>query len=101
MVGSGGIFVELFGDVAFDLAGLDEAAAERLIKRTKLAALLSGARGRDAIPLQPLCRTIVAVSDLILANPRVAEIDLNPVFIGPVGAIAADVRIVEQQADPG
>lgn len=96
MVGSGGIFVELFRDVAFDLAGLDQAAAERLIKRTKLAQLLGGARGRDVISLHPLCRTILAVSDLMLANPKVAEIDLNPIFIGPASAIAADVRIVQQ-----
>ncbi|MBR1165072.1 acetate--CoA ligase family protein [Bradyrhizobium elkanii] len=94
MVGSGGIFIELFGDVAFDVAGLDEQRALALIKRTKLAKLMGGARGRPAISLEPLSRTLLAVSELMLSNPQIMEVDLNPIFVGQTGAIAADVRVV-------
>ncbi|MBW3609159.1 MAG: acetate--CoA ligase family protein [Actinobacteria bacterium] len=94
MVGLGGVFVELLGDVAFALAPVGEGEALAAIASLRGHELLSGARGRPPVDLRALAATVVAASHLIAALPDVAELDLNPVLAGPKGAVAVDVRIV-------
>ena len=48
-VGLGGIYTEIFGDVAVGLAPLDVAEAERMLFSLRGAPLLAGARGRPAV----------------------------------------------------
>lgn len=94
MVGLGGVFVELLGDVAFALAPVSEDEALAAIASLRGRGLLRGARGRPPADLPALAATVVAASQLIAALPGVAEVDLNPVLVGPAGAVAVDVRIV-------
>ena len=37
---------------------------------------------------------MVAVGDLLVADPAIEEIDLNPVIAGPAGALAVDALVV-------
>jgi hypothetical protein len=37
---------------------------------------------------------IVRISDLIVGNPEIAELDLNPVLAGVTGCVAVDWRVV-------
>lgn len=94
MVGLGGVFVELLGDVAFALAPVGEEEALAAIESLRGYGLLRGARGRPAADVRALAATVAAGSQLIAALPDVAELDLNPVMAGPAGAVAVDVRIV-------
>lgn len=94
MVGLGGVFVELLGDLAFALAPVGEEEALAAIESLRGYGLLSGARGRPPADVRALAATVVAASQLIAALPDVAELDLNPVMAGPAGAVAVDVRIV-------
>ncbi len=93
MVGIGGTTVELLDDTCFAVAPIeaDEAAAMWLSLRG--AALLSGYRGSAVVDMTSLASLVVSVGDLLLANPEVTEIDLNPVMAGPDGCIAVDWRI--------
>lgn len=92
MFGLGGLFVELFRDVAFALAPLSPTDALRLTDRTRGSRLLHGFRGRAPVDRTELARTIVTVADLI-ASGLVAEIDLNPVVLYPDGALVLDGKI--------
>ena len=62
--------------------------------------ILAGARGQQGVDLHAVADMIVRVSELPFAYPELAEIDLNPVFASPAGAVAGDVRIicVQQEA---
>ena len=57
------------------------------------AALLTGFRGSAAVDMTSLADLAVRVGDILLTDPDVTEIDLNPVLAGPDGYVAVDWRI--------
>jgi len=99
LVGLGGIYAELLGDVGLALAPLDRAEAVRLLESLQGAALLKGARGRAAVDVEAAADAAVALSRLAAARPDIAEIEVNPLLVTPEGALALDARIIP--ADEG
>ena len=57
------------------------------------AAILGGLRGSPPVHLGFVAETIVAVGNLMVAHPEIAELDLNPILAGPDGCVAVDWRI--------
>lgn len=94
MFGLGGIMVEVLKDVAFRLVPLDERDAKQMVTEIKGFPVLNGVRGQPPADLAALRSTIRKVSDFVERHPEVRELDLNPVFAYPDGAIAVDARIV-------
>lgn len=92
MFGLGGIFVELFRDVAFGLAPLDKEGALRLAKQVKGYRLLEGFRGKQPVDINALLKTIVTVSKL-MATGLINEMDLNPVALYPSGTMILDAKM--------
>jgi len=102
MVGLGGLYVEALRDVAFRLAPLSAAEAEEIIAETAAGRLLAGVRGRPPGDVAAVVDALRRVGQLLADLPQVAEVDLNPLLVGPAGtgAWAVDVRIVvEAPAD--
>ncbi|HBR22643.1 MAG TPA: acyl-CoA synthetase, partial [Nitrospiraceae bacterium] len=99
MFGLGGVFVELFKDIAFALAPLKEEDALWLIKQVKGYKLLEGFRGKPAVDKDALITTILAVSEIVSAGD-VEEIDLNPVTLYPKGAMVLDAKMRGASASP-
>lgn len=95
VVGLGGILVEVLHDTAIRLAPVSLDEARGMIASLKGAALFRGVRGRPPADVEALARIVHAVSHLLAATPRIAEIDLNPVLVHPQGATAVDVRILK------
>ncbi|MCX6463187.1 MAG: acetate--CoA ligase family protein [Pseudonocardiales bacterium] len=93
MVGLGGIWVEVLGDVAFAMAPLDRAEARDLLAGLRGHGVLTGARGAEPVDLDALADVVVAAGDLLLAADDVVELDLNPVLAGPAGAVAVDWKV--------
>lgn len=92
MFGLGGVFVELYKDVAFALAPMKEKDALWLIQQIKGYKLIEGYRGKPAVDKNALIKAILAVSEII-SSGNVEEIDLNPVSLYPKGAIVLDAKI--------
>ncbi len=92
--GAGGIYAELLGDVALRVAPVDREEALAMIRETRMAALLAGARGRPPGDLDALADLIARVSHLPFLYPEIAEMDLNPVFVFPRGVLVGDVRLI-------
>lgn len=92
MFGLGGVFVELFKDIAFALAPLKEEDALWLIKQVKGYRLIEGYRGKPAVDKGALIKTILTVSEII-SSGYVEEIDLNPVALYPNGAMILDAKL--------
>jgi hypothetical protein len=96
LAGFGGVTAEILQDVRLITPDLSEAEIERELMQLKSAALLSGYRGGPALDVPALARLIRTVSAVLLAEPDLRELDLNPVILGPAGqgVTALDALIV-------
>jgi acetyltransferase len=96
-VGLGGILSEMLKDVTSRIAPFDLETAREMIGELRGARLLDGYRGAPPADKEALAQTLVAVSRMAMAlGPRLKEMDINPLFVGPVGkgVVAADALIV-------
>jgi acetyltransferase len=94
MFGLGGIYVEVFNDVTFRVAPLARADAEEMIEEVRGKRLLEGVRGRPAIDRETLVKALLSVSCMLVENPRITEVDINPLLVLERGAAAVDARAV-------
>jgi acyl-CoA synthetase (NDP forming) len=97
LFGLGGVFVEVFEDVALRVAPLTEADATAMIRETKGYKILAGARGRAPADVAAIEDVLLKMSRLALdLEPFLTEIDINPLMVGPEGrsAKAADALIL-------
>ncbi|MDX8032574.1 acetate--CoA ligase family protein [Lentzea sp. BCCO 10_0856] len=94
LVGAGGIHAELFKDTAIELAPVTPATARDMLARLVSAPLLSGWRGAPTADVTALAQVIAQVSETLAARPDLAEIELNPVRVGPDGVLAVDALII-------
>ena len=98
--GLGGILVEVLKDVTFRLAPATADEATSMLDDIAAAEVLRGARGAAPISRDALSGMIQRVSDLVGDFPEISEMDLNPVFATPEGAVAADVRVLLADGTP-
>lgn len=92
--GLGGVTVEVIKDVALRLAPLSPRDAREMIREIKGYKLLTGYRGQPAVDTATLEKWLVNLSQFVMANPEIKEIDLNPIFAYPEGAVAVDARVI-------
>jgi acetyltransferase len=94
-VGLGGVMVELLGDTVVRLAPVSMTEARMMLAALKGARLLSGYRGSAAVDIESVADLICRVSELADdLRDSISEIDVNPVIVTPLGAVAADALIV-------
>lgn len=86
MVGMGGVFVEVFKDVAMYPCPFGKDEAFKMIESLKSYKLLKGYRGSKPRDIDALADVMVKLSEYAAKNKDlVKEIDLNPVFVYPEG----------------
>ena len=94
LFGSGGQLVEVYRDRALALPPLNTTLAQRMMEQTRIFTALKGVRGRKPVNLVALEALVVRFSQLVLEQPWIAEIDINPLLASPECLIALDARIV-------
>ncbi len=96
LFGSGGQLVEVYKDRALGLPPLNTTLARRMMEQTDIYEALEGVRGRDPVDLDALEAMLVRFSQLVVEQPRVKEIDVNPLLARPGedGLLALDARVV-------
>jgi acetyltransferase len=103
LFGSGGRLVEVHRDTAVALPPLNTTLARRLMERTRIHRALLGVRGRAGVDLAELEQVLVRVAQLVLEQPAILELDINPLLVAPVGAdhglVALDARIRLQASE--
>jgi len=92
--GSGGILVELLRDVTFRLAPINQSEAMEMIGETLASRLLEGFRGESRRDVESLADLLVKVSDIMVREDWIKELDLNPVKALDRGYAVVDARIV-------
>ncbi|MEO1003462.1 MAG: bifunctional acetate--CoA ligase family protein/GNAT family N-acetyltransferase [Cyanobacteria bacterium J06638_7] len=100
LFGSGGLLVETQHDSAVGLPPLNTTLARRLMEQTRVYRALQGVRGGPAADLEELERLLVRLSQLVLEQPAIREIDINPLLVCPgerqCPLVALDARILIQ-----
>ncbi len=93
MFGLGGIFVELYRDIAFRLVPISEDDANEMIREIKGFPLLLEARGRPARDLGAVVRALLTLSDLAESRSEIDALDLNPVILYEQGCVVVDAKL--------
>jgi len=96
MFGLGGIYVEVFKDVSFGIAPLNEEDALEMIKNVKAYQMLRGVRGEPMSDIDSLVEVLLRFSQLSTEFPEILEADLNPikVFEHGKGCCVIDFKMV-------
>jgi acetyltransferase len=86
--------VEVYRDRALALPPLNTTLAQRLMEQTRIFGALNGVRGRKPVDLSALEQLLVHFSQLVMEQPWIREIDINPLLATPDHLLALDARIV-------
>ena len=93
MVAAGGVATDVWDDRAFLMPPLAHADAARAVRSLRVWPLLDGFRGAPPADVPGLERMLEALGRLAVDLPDVAELDLNPVLVGPDGCVVVDARV--------
>jgi acyl-CoA synthetase (NDP forming) len=93
MFGLGGIFTEIFKDVQFCLLPASEEELWQTIRSITGYPVLAGIRGQVPKDLKALIEVMKGVSQIVIDNPQLDQIDLNPVLVYEQGVLVVDARI--------
>ena len=94
VAGMGGIYTEVFRDVARALVPVSVSEGESLLRSLRSAPILKGVRGQKGVHLASLAETMASLSRLAMDYPEISELDLNPVVADSEGCWCVDCRIV-------
>lgn len=101
LVGLGGVQAELYRDVQVALAPVGDDEARRMIESLHAYPLLDGWRGRPVVDVAAAARVVAAFSRLLAEDPDLVECEINPLRVGPAGAVAVDALVVCADASKG
>jgi acetate---CoA ligase (ADP-forming) len=92
--GMGGIYVEIYSDVANVLCPARPESVKSRFDRLKSARLLAGTRGKAPGDVEAFIDLVVRTSHLLADFPGIKELDINPVrvFTRGEGVMALDAR---------
>jgi len=92
--GAGGVFTEILNDVSLRIPPLSREEIKVMIEETKVSKILAGARGTKAVDMELLINCLVNLSELMLENPAITEMDLNPLIANGDRVAALDARVI-------
>jgi len=99
LFGAGGQLVEIFKDRSLALPPLNATLARRMMEQTKIYEALKGVRGRKPVDVAQLENILTRFGRLVVENPIIKEIDINPLLVSSDAIVALDARVVLHPAD--
>ena len=95
MFGSGGTEVEGLNDVVFAISPLDTDDIEQMIDSTWAGKKLKGYRNIAKCDIQSVKDSLKIVEQIMIDNPRIVDIEFNPMIVYPEGdgVLIVDARI--------
>jgi acyl-CoA synthetase (NDP forming) len=94
MFGLGGVFVEILKDVTFRIAPITREDAQEMVTTIKAYPLLKGYRNTPPTDVDAIIDILLNTSRLVMDNPQIKELDLNPIMAYEKGAKTVDARII-------
>lgn len=95
MCGMGGIFVEIYKDVAVRVVPVDEREASAMVDDLKGVDILKGFRGSRPYDIEFLVDALVNVSRLLCEHPEIGTLDINPLILfgKGEGGVVVDAKL--------
>lgn len=94
LFGTGGQLVEVFKDRSLGLPPLNTTLARRMMEQTKIYQAFKGVRGERPVDVSALEQLMVNFSFLVVEQPWIKEVDINPLLVSSENIIALDARII-------
>jgi len=91
--GLGGIFVETVKDISLRACPIEPEDFDSMLEDLKMKDLILGTRGKKN-KIEELKKTVIEVSKLPIKNPRLLELDINPLILNEKECKIVDARIV-------
>jgi acetyltransferase len=103
LAGLGGVTAEAAGDVVIRSHTVTSADAADMLDELQCAPLLNGWRGGPVLDRAEFARIVVTLGRLLVADPRIGDIEINPLRCTADGLVALDATITAapRLADPG
>jgi len=92
-LGMGGVTAEVLADTVTLVLPCTQDQILEALRRLRLWPLLDGYRGRPRADTSALADVAVRLGRLMLADPSLEEIEINPVLLTARGAVAVDALI--------
>ncbi len=80
--------------MSFRIAPIIEYDAKKMIREIKGFPLLDGFRGKSKADIDAIVDALMKISDFIIDNEEIYDMNLNPVFICEDGLVCVDARII-------
>lgn len=93
-IGAGGVWVEVFRDVAHRVLPVDDSEIASMLTELKANALLTGTRGGATVRTGPIVAAASAVARSLLKWDDIAEAEVNPLFVYEDRVVPVDARMV-------
>ncbi|MDE0032038.1 MAG: acetate--CoA ligase family protein [Deltaproteobacteria bacterium] len=93
-IGAGGIWVEVFRDVAHRVLPADDSEIASMLSELKAHVLLTGTRGQASVRTGPIMAAASAVAQSLLKWQDIAEAEVNPLFVYEDRVVPVDARVV-------
>lgn len=94
MLGLGGSRAEVYRDVVFRLAPVDQETVRQMAEGLKGRALFQGYRGAAPVKMDHLAEWLIRLGDLACQVEAIREIDVNPLLVVQGEPIAVDASII-------
>jgi acetyl-CoA synthetase (ADP-forming) len=99
LFGLGGIFTEILQDAVFRVAPIRKRDAREMMRAIRGHRILDAIRGMPAVDRDVLSHTLMAVGQIALDYPEIAEIDINPLIVRGAKPVAVDALLVLTDKD--
>jgi acetyl-CoA synthetase (ADP-forming) len=94
MFGLGGIFTEILEDVSFRVAPITKHDAREMIREIRAHRILNAIRNMEAVDLDVLSQSLIALGALGMQEDIIQEVDVNPLIICGKNPVAVDALVV-------
>ncbi len=94
LFGLGGILTELLKDFSIRICPINQEDAREMVEETRGYEILKGYRGRPPCDMEAIAAVLLKTSDLLISNPQISQLDINPLIVQEKGALAVDALII-------
>ena len=92
-IGSGGIYTEIYRDVAHAFLPLNQKLIIQTLNETKIGQIIQGVRGMKALNVKLVVKLIINASRLMADYPQIEEMDINPAIVDENKIQIVDIKI--------
>ena len=93
-LGAGGVLTETIREVALRLAPVPSAEAQEMLEESTTRRLLAGGRGRPPVEADVVAEAVMALGRLMAGEPRIQEVELNPLIGAGRDLVAVDALLI-------